>query len=254
MSSSSKICLTKRTFSDFLEGEEEEDCIIGNPMEEDDCIEQKTTEQIYNNNPHKTTSFGEFQSPMKRRKLFSSAIKTFFENTQSGLLSPSASNQKVQEILKDMKGAFPTPEELGMNSTRTFIHRYNKEKASSQHKSNKNHKQLEHPSPVPQQNNAVKRSYEPCSVHNHAPSSSSPLSPVPLQEDCGLNVEKDNQTKKVYTEEEVEDLLKTRESQLKNQYDKRLQELMGDMFEQFLQFNHDYIDKSYNDKECSYLS
>lgn len=249
MSSSSKVCLTKRTFSDFIEGEEETDCYIGNPIEEDDFIEQKTTEQYGcgSSSHNHINYFGEFQSLPKRRKIFSSAIKSFFENTQNGLLSPSASNQKVQEILKEMKGAFPTSEELGMNSTRKFIRRYTKEKQENKQKQTKS--TTKKPTVHQQSAAAVAPQQEEASSSSQSSQSSQPTS---SSQAVDVAVEKEG--KKVYTEEEVEDLLQAREKQLKTQYDNRLQELMGDLFEQFIQFNHDYIDKSYNDKACSYLS
>lgn len=59
---------------------------------------------------------------------------------------------------------------------------------------------------------------------------------------------------KLYTEEELKDIIKNHEEQLSDHYNKLLQELLQEQFNSFVNFNQDCISKQFKEREFSYTS
>lgn len=59
---------------------------------------------------------------------------------------------------------------------------------------------------------------------------------------------------KLFTEEEVKDIVKFHEEKISDHYNKILQELLQEQFNSFVNFNQDCISKQFKDRESTYFS
>lgn len=75
-------------------------------------------------------------------------------------------------------------------------------------------------------------------------------------ENCKIQKKKQQiQSKeKYFTVDEVKQIVKFRENQLQDEYNRVLQELLQEQYQQFARFNQDYISRQYNSAPCTYTS